>query len=280
MKIGVVTMANGGNSANAGFPTNDIEQLDNSDGNSWLTIENRGIIPIGVSPAWGKGSASIQPGFTCPALCRTTVPIDPTNDVQLSSQFPSLPNDDAGFFQKQYFYPLPVISSGQGFARAANIIWCLHDDGSPNITPLYPIESWVPTAIGDLSPIQANTNSRAAIAYCGTNFTSTGQFTSEQYLGGGNPDSVLMAVSWTLKDATVPSGMLIVAELFGQYVSGASPSYNMMSDLVLFTPADPIGTVITARVSGAQWVRTKFINFAGTEALTLGVMAWMGVPAN
>lgn len=280
MISGVANIANLGNTSGLG-PTNDVIQIGNDGGYSWITFENRGCIPVGIQPSYYGSAGGMPMGFTAPALYRSTIPIDPEQDVYISSQFKALPNDDGDITLKTYQYPLPIMSIGQGIARPVNCPYLLHNEGSPASISLYPIESWRPTAIGDLGVLNTNPNLRALISYCGLNLTSTGQFTVEQYLGGGGQDTVIMAVSFTLKDALVPAGALVVLELFGFYNSGASPTQNLLSDMVLFTPADPLGTVVTVRTSpGAQWCRVKPIGFAGTELMTIGAVAWLGVPAN
>jgi hypothetical protein len=277
---GVANIANLGNVAGIG-PTNDVIQIGNDGGFSWITFENRGCIPVGIQPSYYGSAGGMPMGFTAPALYRSTLPIDPTQDVYISSQFRQLPNDDADITAKTYNYLLGTIGVGQGTARPVNCPYLLHDDGAPASVSLYPIESWRPSVIGDLSAVNTNPNIRAATSYCGLNLTSTGQFTIEQYLGGGGQDTVIMALSFTLKDGLVPAGAIVALQLFGYYQSGALPTGNLMQDMVIFTPSDPLGTVVTLRTSpGAQFMRLRLLGFAGTEAMTIGSVAWLGVPAN
>jgi len=264
--------------------------LDNGEGASWLTLDNRLPVAIGATPAWAEGSPDLPVPFTLPALRRTTVPIDPSKGVQLqvldTQQITGLPNylQVAGID----LFAVPMIAPPGGPTVKVHKRTCpylLHDAGGAPSDLLYPPETWVPAVIQlDEGP---GGGGGVGVFWVGNQTDVPNGLALSQQLAYVPSDTCIMALTFTLMPGSTVSGSTVSSPqgftcgLLGDlYSQPAGVNVNsLIGQQLVFGPSDQVGSTVTLAGLGVQGFACGLAS--GTPAAdvyNVGVVAWLGVP--
>jgi hypothetical protein len=234
-----------------------IDWLDNQEGASWLTFDNRLSVSVGAVPAYSEGSPDQQPLLQLPALTRSTIPIDPGKGVQLSV----LPhNQYAGAQSAPLAFDLHCVKR--------SCPYMLHNAGGAPSCPLYPVESLVPATINV-----------AATGISVTNFwvgaSAPPTFLPALQLAAGPPDTCIIACTIGLQQT--PAYTTSLSVLQASLWMDLDDVSIQLGDLTLFVPGDTAGASATFDCCGAQAIQVGSGAVAADFA-AYGLTAWLGVP--
>lgn len=263
--------------------------IDNQDGASWLTLDNRLGQAIGVAPAWAEGSPDLPIPLTCPALRRTTVPIDPGKGVQVSvldtQQLTGTPN----YLQVEGFelFAAPLIAPPGGptvrYAKRT-IPYLLHDAGAAPSDLLYPPETWVPSTYN--VAVSGPGGVGAGIYWVGQQPNAAQGLALSQQLAYVPADTPIMAATFTLMPGSTVSQSVwggvtccLIGDLFTNPPGLALN--NAIGQQLIFSTYDQVGATVTIPCLGCAGLGLGLSSAitSATEEFNYQLVIWLGVPA-
>jgi len=265
--------------------------LDNAEGASWLTLDNRLPCAIGATPAWAEGRPDLAVPFTLPALRRTTVPIDPAKGVQLQVLDTQQITGTPYYLQVAgaELFATPLIPPPGGPTVKVHKRTCpylLHDAGGAPSDLLYPPETWVPAVITlDEGPGGGGGRS---VFWVGNQVDTPNGLAATQQLAYVPSDTAIMALTFTLLPGSSVSQAPNSGVAQGFYVGLLGDLYSqpagvninsLIGDELVFGPSDQVGSVVTSPGLGMQGFAAGL--GGGTPAAdvyNVQAVAWLGVP--
>ncbi len=233
-----------------------VDWLDNSDGDTWLTFDNRLSVAVGAVPAYSEGSPDQGVLFVLPALTRSTIPLDPRKGVQLEV---AAGNRFAGTQSSPLLFDSPFCKR--------SCPYLLHSAGGAPSCPLYPAESLVPATIN-----VAMTGISQVNLWVGQSAPPT--FLPSQQLALAPPDTCIVAATVVVQQP--PTYVQVNDGLLYQLWMDLDAGNPTLQGATLVVPGDTAGTTATFDCAGAQALQLQ--NGVAGDFLALGVTAWLGVP--
>jgi hypothetical protein len=263
--------------------------LDNQEGNTWLTLDNRLPVDIAASPAWAKGSPDLGAGLVLPALHRSTVPVDPEKGVQLAvldTQQITSPSSYVQLAGASLFAPPLNPPPGGPTQRwvKRRCPYLLHSNGGAPLAELYPPATWQPSVT--LLLFGPGGGGGVAIYWVGQAADVPNGLASSQQLAWVPPDTCIMAATFTLLPGSTvlgsgPAGSGFCAGAIGDpETSPPGTGVNTLAgQQLIFGPQDFVGATVTIPMQGARAVGVGLsFNTGATEVYNVAMTAWLGVP--